>query len=284
MKKLIITMLSALLLFCSFVGCTPKKDTVTLVYVNWAEGVAMTNLAAVILEEEFDVKVEMQLADVGPVFGALSTGDADIFMDTWLPVTHKNYIEQFGDDIEKIGTAYNNAKIGIVVPKYVYDAGISTIESLKDHTEEFDGKIIGIDPGAGIMSAAENALTEYALNGFELQTSSEASMTAALSNAIDKNEFIAVTGWAPHWKFARWDLEFLKDSKNVFGGQEHIDIFSRKGLKNDMPEIAEFFSKISFNDQNLGSLMGAIADSNKDPKTVAKEWAQENQELVQTWL
>ena len=284
MKKLIITTLSALLLFCSFAGCTPKKDSITLVYVNWAEGVAMTNLACVILEEEFDVNVEMQMADVGPVFGALSTGDADVFMDTWLPVTHKNYLDQFGDDIEQLGTTYNTAKIGIVVPKYVYDEGIKTIEDLKDRSQDFDGKIIGIDPGAGIMKAASNALTEYALDSYELQTSSEAGMTATLSDAIDNNQYVAVTGWAPHWKFSRWDLEFLEDSKNVFGQEEKIEIYSRKGFKNDMPKIAEFFSKISFNDQNLGSLMGAIADSTANPKTVAKTWAQENKELIQTWL
>ena len=281
-------MLSALLLFGSFVGCTPKKDSITLVYVNWAEGVAMTNLAAVILEENFDVEVKMQLADVGPVFASLSTGDADVFMDTWLPITHKSYIEQFESKIEQLGTVYNNAKIGIVVPKYVYEQGITTIEGLKDYEDQFDGKIIGIDPGAGIMKAATIAMTEegYGLNSsFELQTSSEAGMIATLSDAIDNNEPVAVTGWAPHWKFARWDLEFLADSKNVFGGEERIDIYSRKGFKEERPEIANFFSKIKLNNQTLGDLMGKIANSSsKDPKPIVKEWVEENFELINSWL
>ena len=36
-------------------------------------------------------------------------------------------------------------------------------------------------------------------------------MTAALKSAIANDEEIAVTGWTPHWMFARWDLKYLDD-------------------------------------------------------------------------
>ena len=46
-----------------------------------------------------------------------------------------------------------------------------------------------------------------------------------------------VTGWTPHWKFARWDLKFLDDPKKVYGEAETINTIVRQGLKEDMPEV-----------------------------------------------
>ena len=48
-------------------------------------------------------------------------------------------------------------------------------------------KIIGIDPGAGIMSATEKAIAEYNLN-MDLLEGSDATMTAALQDAISREE------------------------------------------------------------------------------------------------
>lgn len=56
-------------------------------------------------------------------------------------------------------------------------------QSVKD---KFGGRIIGIDPGAGLMAASENALVEYGLD-YELMEGSDATMVAALKQAIDKN-------------------------------------------------------------------------------------------------
>ena len=56
-------------------------------------------------------------------------------------------------------------------------------------------------------------------------------MTTALSKALKDKEEIIVTGWSPHWKFAKYDLKYLEDPKGVYGGEETINTFVRKGLK-----------------------------------------------------
>lgn len=72
-----------------------KKPVVRLVYVNWAEGVAMTHLVQAILEDRMGYEVKTTMADVAPVFASLANGDADAFLDGWLPVTHQSYMERF---------------------------------------------------------------------------------------------------------------------------------------------------------------------------------------------
>lgn len=284
MKKLLALLLTFVLAAGLIAGCSPKEKTeskkVKIGYVNWAEGIAMTNLAAAILEEKMGYEVELVLADVAPVFTSLANGNTDVFLDTWLPVTHGDYLDKYGDDITDLGVTYENALIGLVVPAYVE---ADSIEDLNAKKNEFGGKIIGIDSGAGIMSATEKAINEYGLE-YELINGSGPAMTASLKKAIDNNEAIAVTGWTPHWMFSRWDLKVLNDPKGIYGDAENIHTYSRKGFEEEMPEAAGFFKNFTFSDEILSDLMGAIEDSGKDPLDTAKEWMNTHEDQVNSWL
>ena len=89
----------------------------------------MTNLAKVILEDQ-GYRVTLKNADIAPIFTSVASGKADVFMDAWLPVTHADYMEQYGDRLETLGTVYEHAKLGLVVPEYVT---IRSIEDLNAH-------------------------------------------------------------------------------------------------------------------------------------------------------
>ena len=257
-----------------------NQKTVKLGYVNWAEGIAMTNLAAAILEEKLGYKVELTMADVAPIFTSVSKGETDAFMDVWLPITHESYMEKYGSDLVDLTVINKNARIGLVVPSYV---NVDSIADLNSNKDLFGGQIVGIDSGAGIMNATEKAIEEYGLD-YKLLSGSGPTMTAALKKAIDNNEAVAVTGWAPHWKFARWDLKFLEDPKGVYGTTEEIHIVTKKNLSEDLPEVNEFLSKFKMDDSELGDLMGAIEDSNSDPLDVAKEWMNQHEDFVNNLL
>ena len=287
MKKSILSILVLCVLVMSLAGCgagadkgAKGKETVKLGYVNWSEGIAMTNLAAAVLEEKMGYDVELTMADVAPVFTSVASGNTDAFLDVWLPVTHESYIEKYGDDMVDLGISYENALLGLVVPSYVE---IDSIEELNDNKELFDGEIIGIDAGAGLMAAAEKSIEEYGLD-YKLLMGSGTTMTAALGKAIDANEPIVVTGWAPHWKFARWDLKVLEDPKGIFGEVENIHKYSRKGLEEDMPEVAEFLKKFKLNEAELGDLMGAVEEEGNEPLEAAKKWMNEHEELINSWI
>lgn len=261
-------------------GEDKSKGTVKLAYVNWAEGIAMTHLAAVILEDKMGYDVDLTMADVAPVFTSVASGNTDAFLDVWLPITHEDYMETYGDKLVDLGVVYENALLGLVVPSYVE---IDSIEELNDNKDLFGGEIVGIDAGAGLMKAAESAIGEYGLD-YSLLTGSGPTMTAALSKAIDANKPIVVTGWAPHWKFARWDLKVLDDPKSVFGDVENIHIVTRQGLEDDKPDVVEFLKQFKLTDSELGGLMGLIEEDGGDPMDTARTWMQENEALVNGWI
>ncbi|BAH05748.1 hypothetical protein CKR_0697 [Clostridium kluyveri NBRC 12016] len=290
LKKIVVLAFSIILIIGALSGCgntigdtndKESKRTVKLVYVNWAEGIAMTNLVSAILQDKMGYKVDMKQGDVGMVFTSLSSGDMDVFLDGWLPLTHKDYMDKYKGKLDNLGVNFENAKIGLVVPSYM---NINSIEELNGIKDELGGKIVGIDAGAGIMKVTNKAIKEYNLN-YELLEGSGATMTAMLKKAEDKKEPIVVTGWKPHWKFATWDLKFLDDPKGVFGETENIYTITRTGFEKDMPEVAQFLKNFKMNDQQLGSLMGDIKDNDsKKPIDVAREWMKNNEELVNSWV
>lgn len=288
MKRAVAIGMSVVMLLGAMAGCSPsggssgatEKKTVKLGYVNWSEGIAMTNLAAAVLEDEMGYKVELTMADVAPVFTSVASGNTDAFLDVWLPVTHEDYMKEYGDKLEDLGVSYENALIGLAVPSYVQ---VNSIEELNANKDQFGGEIIGIDSGAGIMKATEKAIADYGLD-YKILPGSGPTMTAALKKAIDAKKPIVVTGWKPHWMFARWDLKVLEDPKGVYGTAENIHIVARKDLSKDMPEVANFLKSFKMSEKELGDLMGAIEDKGGEPLDVARAWAKEHTDLIKGWV
>ncbi|MFD1362057.1 glycine betaine ABC transporter substrate-binding protein [Lentibacillus salinarum] len=149
--------------------------------------------------------------------------------------------------------------------------------------EELEYEIIGIDPGAGIMEQTSDVLPAYGLEKWEVQESSGAAMTAELGSAIDDEEPIIVTGWIPHWKFFEFDLKMLDDPKEVYGGEEEINTLVRKGLKEDMPGAYTFFDQFQWEPDHLQNVMLKI-ENGQSEQEAAKEWAENNEDLVNTWV
>ncbi len=257
----------------------PAQDTIRIAYPNWADGIAMTHLATAVLEEYLNYEVELTQADPGTIYAAVAGGDQDAMLDAWLPYTHEPYWEEYGDRLIDLGPIFGYGVTGLVVPSYVE---IERIDEINDIADEIDGKIIGIDPGAGIYRNTNRAIEEYNLNVTQLASSGPA-MTAALSSAIDKNEPIVVTGWKPHWKFARFDLKILEDPRAVYP-IDALKTIVRKGFDNDFPEVTRFFINYTLTEEQLLDLMLKIDESDDDPADVARDWAFDHEALVRSWI
>ena len=167
------------------------------------------------------------------------------------------------------------------MPKYVT---INSIAELKANADKFKGKIIGIDPGAGLMSKTEKVLKDYGLDNFTLVEGSGATMTAALSDAIKNREWVVVTGWTPHWKFAKWELKYLDDPKKIYGGAEYIGTIVRKDLKKDMPEVHKFLDNFYWSPDDMAELMVWNQEKGADPYKNAVKWIKKNNDKVDKWL
>ncbi|MBB6454674.1 glycine betaine/proline transport system substrate-binding protein [Salirhabdus euzebyi] len=260
-------------------GTALGEKEIELVYVEWDSEIASTNVIAEVLRNQgYDVKVTP--IDNALMWQSVAEGDADGMVAAWLPATHGDLFDQFGGDLVDLGANLEGAKIGLVVPEYM-DA--TTIGDLADFSEDLNSKITGIEEGAGVVKAAQQSITDYGLDGWEVQTSSSGAMAAALGDAVDSEEPIVVTGWTPHWKFAAYDLKYLEDPEGSFGGEEHISTMVRQGLEEDSPAAYTILDQFNWTAADMESVMLEVSNG-ATPEEAAKAWVENNQDKVSEWV
>ncbi|AYG07143.1 glycine betaine ABC transporter substrate-binding protein [Pseudomonas fluorescens] len=255
------------------------SKTLSLGYVDgWSDSVATTHVAAEVIKQKLGYDVKLQAVATGIMWQGVATGKLDAMLSAWLPVTHGEYWTKNKDKVVDYGPNFKDAKIGLIVPEYVK---AKSIEDLKTDTT-FKNKIVGIDAGSGVMLKTDEAIKQYGL-GYKLQASSGAAMIAELTRAEDKQDSIAVTGWVPHWMFAKWKLRFLDDPKGIYGAAETVNSIGSKGLEKKAPEVAAFLKKFQWASKDeIGEVMLAIQEGAK-PDAAAKDWVAKHPERVAEW-
>ena len=256
------------------------SKTLSIGYVDgWSDSVATTHVAAEVIKQKLGYDVKLQAVATGIMWQGVATGKLDAMLSAWLPVTHGEYWTKNKDKVVDYGPNFKDAKIGLIVPEYVK---AKSIEDLKTDTT-FKNKIVGIDAGSGVMIKTDDAIKQYGLD-YKLQASSGAAMIAELTRAEDKQESIAVTGWVPHWMFAKWKLRFLDDPKGIYGAAETVNSIGSKGLEKKAPEVAAFLHKFQWASKDeIGEVMLAIQEGAK-PDAAAKDWVAKHPERVAEWI
>jgi glycine betaine/proline transport system substrate-binding protein len=262
-------------------GSTGDQKSLTVgVFNGWPEGEAASYLWKAVLEEKgYDVTLEY--ADAGPVFAGLSTGDYDVAFDGWLPLTHADYMEEYGNDLEDLGVWNSDAVLTMAVNE---DAPIDSIAELAEHADEFGNRIVGIEPGAGLTKAtAESTIPTYGLDGMEFVTSSTPAMLTELQAALDAGENIAVTLWRPHWAYDEFPIKDLADPEGTLGAAESIHSIARTGFAADFPELTGWIKNWTLDSELLYSLENAMYNSGADAsdyESIVADWISDNQDYV----
>jgi len=260
-------------------SASADKDITIAVFNGWDEGIAASELWKAVLEEK-GYNVELEYADVVPVFSGLSTGDYDVTLDVWLPNTHKEYIESFGDDIVDLGAWNEESKLTIAVNE---DSPITSLSELAASADEFDNKIIGIEPGSGLSTITSNeVIPAYGLEDMDYITSSTAAMLVELTAATDAGENVVVTLWEPHWAYGAFPIRNLEDPEGILDSVESLHTFSSSDFATDHKEAAGWMSNFEMDLDKLYSLEKVLfVDNDTDEYgPLVEQWMDDNREWV----
>ncbi len=259
-------------------------NSIKIGWTAWSDAEFVTKLTQRILEERMDYEVELVQTDIAPQYQGLSSGDLDVMLMSWQPGTHADYMERVCNDVVPLGILYTHARLGWAVPAYIPEETLGSIEDLKQDEvrDRLKGTITGIDPGAGLTRLSQEALDAYDLDGYELQISSGAGMTAALERATRRNEWIVVTAWSPHWMFGAYELRYLEDPQEVLGSFERVVALARTGFYQEDIDAASFISRIQIPIDDLQAAMYEARETSYE-EAIAN-YIENNEARINYWV
>ncbi|WP_053154050.1 glycine betaine ABC transporter substrate-binding protein [Pseudomonas sp. Pf153] len=254
-----------------------EEKTITMGTLSWEDLTPITGITKKALENSgYTVKV-VEFSEWGIAYAALTKGDIQV-LASQIDYAAYDYWNKNKNRLEKLSPVSFGLYQGIAVPKYVT---IDSIDQLNDNADKFGNKIIGIEPGSGLMSDATNAVNSYGLKP-KLLEGSTAAMTAALKSAVDRKEWVAVTVWEPSWMAQKYDLKFLKDPKGVFPPAQGYYWVGHKGFSESYPHAREVMAGVYVPLADITQINSAV----KDGKTMAeavKDWTDNHAELMKRW-
>ncbi|WP_166023646.1 ABC transporter permease/substrate binding protein [Streptomyces chilikensis] len=245
----------------------------------WEEDIAVTHLWKHVLEDR-GYTMNLRQMDVGPVYTGLASGDVDLNFDAWLPHAQGNFWEKTKDDLVDLGSWYEPTSLEIAVPSYV--EGVDSMEDLKGRADEFDGRIVGIEPGTGEMNLLKkDVLPAYGLEDeYEVVDGSTPAMLAELERAYAEKEPVAVTLWSPHWAYDRYGLTKLADPEKAWGEGNRIHTIASEDFPEQYPRLAGWIKGFRMSEEELASLEAEIVRRGQGEEPEAVEaWLKEHPDV-----
>ena len=245
--------------------------------LSWEALTPITGITRKVLEDKgFTVEVT-EFSEWGIAYAALAKGDVEILASQTDYVAH-DYWDRNKRRLEKISPVSHGLYQGIAVPTYV---NINSIEELNANAGTFGGKIIGIEPGAGLMRDAASAVESYGLD-LQLVEGSTAAMTAALKSAYDRQEPIAVTIWEPSWMMQSFEMKYLADPKGVFPPPQSYYWIGQAGFSAENPAAREAIASVYVPLADITAINGAVSGGKTMDQAVA-DWIAAHEDLVTRW-
>ena len=243
----------------------------------WEDMQSITLVTKKFLEKQ-GYKVDVtEFSEWGIGFAALEKGDVDL-MATLPDYVTSDYWQKSHKKLEKVSVvSYGNYQT-LAVPSYMKIDSIDQLNSVRDSV---GGKIIGIEPGSGLMRDVARAVKAYNLN-YQIVEGSTAAMVAALKAAIDRKEPIVTMLWDPSWMMHKFDVKFLKDPKGIFPSYQSYYWIAKKGFSAAHPEVRTDLATVYLPIGDIGQITVEMADG-KTAQQAVDDWWASHKELIDKW-
>jgi glycine betaine/proline transport system substrate-binding protein len=263
--------------------------TVRMSDPGWTDITSTNALLGAVLEP-LGYEQDVETLAVPVTYESLKNRELDAFLGSWQPA-QASMLEPLkaAGQVEVLGKNLSGIRFTLAVPAEVAAAGVTAVEHLAAHADQFDRKIYGIDPGAAannnILGMIERG--DHGLEGWELIESSEQAMLGQVDRAVQRDEWIVFLAWEPHPMNVKLDLTYLSGAEEVFGpnyGASDVYTVGRAGLGADCPNLARLLRQVTFTVDMENEIMGTILDQGSEPAEAAAAWLKAHPATVEPWL
>jgi glycine betaine/proline transport system substrate-binding protein len=218
---------------------------------------------------------------------SVAKGDNDVDLGLWLP-TEKSAAQPLikAGKIKLLVKNVPDAKYDLVVPDYVWKAGVHCICDLHKYANKFGHTVYGIEAGNDGNVIVKNMIKNntYNLSGWQLQPSSTAAMLTEAGRKIAKHKWVVFLGWKPHWMNIKYNLRYLQDPKKIWGGPSSVNTVINPHFAAANPNVTKFFKQMVVGAKIQSHWIYQYGFKKKPLDQVAKTWIAHNLDTVGQWL
>jgi glycine betaine/proline transport system substrate-binding protein len=307
---------TALAVFFAMPGSASAADLVIGV-PSWSSGEVTAHVLKRVLEEQFDVSVELEEASNEEIFAGMEQGSMHVHPEVWLPnhealstdyVVRRKTVEMSSKGVP--------ARQGICATRHTRDHfGIQSVADLAD-----PDKVAALDTSGdglgemwiGAPDWASTRIERVRARGYgfaktmQLLEADETIATAAIDAAVAVDKPMVFYCYEPHHVFALHDVVYLdetphdpRDWKIVEPSQDADWLAKSKAdvawpvsffhihyavkLAEERPDVAAFLSAIQFDVDMVTDMTYSMVVEHRDPDEFAAEWVSVNHERISAW-
>lgn len=284
----------------------------------WPSAQVTANIIAMSVRNRLGIETDLQERGTLTILGEIGTGEIDVHPEIWLP-NLSQIVERMSEDEGKLRLSRKgvDATQNICVTKNTAEnTGIKAVTDLTnpDIAGKFDSDGDGkgeIWIGARTWSSTEIEMIRAHSYGYDrtmnlLEMPEDVAM-AAVDAAVATGQPIVFYCYGPHHVFelhdivrleepayeaSRWsivkradDPQWLEKSRaDTAWDGSHFHIGYATHLEKDMPRVAEFLNRISFEPSDTTAMSYAVVVEGKSPQDVAQSWIEANGDRIEEWM
>tara|TARA_R110001583_G_scaffold38635_5_gene124679 strand:- start:6 stop:962 length:957 start_codon:yes stop_codon:yes gene_type:complete len=265
-------------------------QTVRIGVVDWTDLHVVNGIAKSLLEQ-LGYRVELSNQPATPeVFSQMQQRNIDVFMGYWTPAMVEVAAPFYGpQDVSTLTANLDEALWTLAVPDYVYEQGVHDFADIARFSDKFEGRIYGLEKGSSGNAAILEMISSnaFGLKDFKLIETSERLMLAQVNGRVRKGEWIVFMGWKPHPMNQQFAIRYLDGGDQYFGpdyGKATVNTSIRKGLEQECPNLARFFSNLTFKAAIEEEIMQKTSNEFVPVDRAVRMWMHRNPAQVSAWL
>lgn len=285
--KLILMIFLTMSISIGALGCSSKKDTITVGSKNFNEQLIVGNMLADMIEDNTDLKVDrkLNLGGTNIAFDALKSNQIDMYVEytgTGLVNIMKQKSMTDSDKVYNTVKDYYNKEYNITWLKPLGFNNTYTLSVRKDTAEKYNLKTF-----SDLAKVSNNLILGCTLEFNERQDGYPGLKTlynmefknvtpvdgGLRYTALANKKSDVIDAFSTEGLLKAFDLVVLEDDKNFFPPYYAAPIVSNETLK-EHPEIEDLLNKLAdkISDEEMREMNYKVDKQNADPAQVAEEF------------
>lgn len=233
--------------------------------------------------------VAMDSGSHSNMFPKVAKGDVDLFVAAWLPYAHADYWQEYGKELVKVSTLFEDAQLYWAVPEYIPAADVRSVQDLTkpDVAARMVKTIRGTLPDSELMIGSQKIFEHYGLKdaGYELVPGPSKEWLANFNSRIAAKEWFVMPLWRPQYLNRQHKLRVLQEPKAFLGGPNSAYLVASQDFWGRLDKRQRaMLARIEMSMRSVTQMDYWVNVEEMTPSSAARQWIGMNPDTVGYWM